>query len=380
MPEYERYISVKTKDKELDIGIKGDWTIVNARGLEQALESVCPSCDKIDKISFSCQDLQTMDTSGAWLLFKYYKMFERQGVEISFVNFRDRHFKFVQELLDVLKEDDTPPQKRLPGPVHFLEDTGRLFINGVLHTLDVFNFLGQLFLTFTGALVRPRRFRWKSIIRHIHEAGINAIPIILLMSFMIAIVTAYQGSIQLRKFGAEIYTVDLTAISVLREMGVLLTAILLAGRSGSAFTTEIGIMKINEEIDALKTLSLDPYEILVMPRVIALVLILPVIAFLADIAGLVGGGLATSYLVEIPLHQYWSHVQNVIQEKEFWIGMIKAPVFGFLIATTACFRGLQARHSAESVGKLTTVSVVQSIFLVVMADAIFAIVIGELGY
>ena len=192
-------------------------------------------------------------------------------------------------------------------------------------------------------------------------------------------VITYQGSIQLRKFGADIYTIDLTVISLLREMGVLMTAIMVAGRSGSAFTAEIGVMNLRDEVSALKTMGLDPIEVLVLPRLVALLITLPLLTFLADVIGLAGNGIMSFFLLNASPQKYLARVQDVADLRMFFVGMMKAPVFAFLIAVIGCYQGLKVTSSAESVGRKTTLSVVQAIFFVIMADALFSIIFSSLG-
>ena len=203
-------------------------------------------------------------------------------------------------------------------------------------------------------------------------------PIVGLLAVLISMVISYQGAVQLKKFGADIYTIDLTVISLLREMGVLVTAIMVAGRSGSAFAAELGVMKLREEINALKTMGMDPIEVLVLPRVIALVIALPILTFLADVIGLAGGSVMSYSLIDVSLHQYVERVQTVATPTMFFVGLVKAPVFAFLIATIGCYQGLDVSGSAESVGKKTTLSVVQAIFLVVMADGLFSVIFSKM--
>jgi phospholipid/cholesterol/gamma-HCH transport system permease protein len=222
--------------------------------------------------------------------------------------------------------------------------------------------------------------RLPSIARHVYETGIQAIPIVALIAFLISVIVAYLGAQQLQQFGAEIFTVDLVAISVLREMGVLLTAIIVAGRSGSAFAAEIGVMRLNDEIDALQSMGVDYFEVLVMPRIVGLVIALPLLTVVADAMGLAGGALLSSLLLDISLGQFIPRVQDALAPTTFWAGMIKAPVFAILIAMVGCYRGLQVRDSSRELGRLTTVAVVQSIFLVIFADAVFAIVFVELDF
>jgi phospholipid/cholesterol/gamma-HCH transport system permease protein len=200
-----------------------------------------------------------------------------------------------------------------------------------------------------------------------------------LLAILISMVITYQGAVQLRKFGAVIFTIDLTVIALLREMGVLITAIMVAGRSGSAFAAEIGAMKIRDEINALQTMGLDPIEVLVVPRLIALVIVLPLLTFLADVIGLAGGGVMSLSLLNISFPQYFSRVEDVATTTMFFVGMVKAPVFAFAIAVIGCYQGLNVSGSAESVGKLTTLSVVQAIFVVIMADGLFSVAFSKAG-
>jgi phospholipid/cholesterol/gamma-HCH transport system permease protein len=225
-------------------------------------------------------------------------------------------------------------------------------------------------------LLHPRHFRPASIVRQSGNRD-RALPIIGLLGVLMTMVITYQGAIQLRRFGADIYTIDLTVISLLREMAVLITAIMVAGRSGSAFAAEIGVMNLRDEVSALRTMGLDPIEVLVLPRVIALVITLPLLTFLADVIGLLGGGLMSLSLLNISLQQYFERVAYVATPTMFYIGMIKAPVFAFIIAVIGCYQGLNVSGSAESVGKKTTLAVVQAIFVVILADGLFSIAFSE---
>ena len=213
-----------------------------------------------------------------------------------------------------------------------------------------------------------------------HETGVQAIPVVAVIALLISVISAYIGAQQLRPFGAEIYTVDLVAIGVLRELGVLLTAIMVAGRTGSAYAAELGVMKLNDEVDALEAMGMNPYEVLVLPRVVALVLVMPLLTVVADFMGLAGGALLTSYLIDLPWSQFVMRLDSSISDTTFWAGMVKAPVFGLLIALTGTLRGLQVRESSRELGRLTTVAVVQSIFLVIFADALFAIFFLEIDF
>ena len=246
-------------------------------------------------------------------------------------------------------------------------------------TLDIIRFVGRAASWTTNALIHPHCLRPAAISRHVAETGINALPIIGLMAFMIAIVIGYQGVAQLRPFGGEDFTINLVAVSVLREMGVLITAIMVAGRSGSAFTAEIGVMQTREEVDALKVMGIEPMQVLVAPRVIALVITLPLLTFFADIMGLIGGAAISQFLLDVSPTQYLTRLPNVVDGSDLFVGLFKAPIFAFFIAVVGCMHGLRVSGSAESVGRETTRAVVKSIFLVLALDAFFSILFEKLG-
>jgi phospholipid/cholesterol/gamma-HCH transport system permease protein len=244
----------------------------------------------------------------------------------------------------------------------------------------VLAFFGRIAAVIGESFPHPRVLRLSSISRHIHETGVTAIPIVSLIAFLISVVVAYLGAQQLSKFGATIFVVDLVTIAVLREMGVLLTAIIIAGRSGSAFAAEIGVMQLNEETDALRAMGLNPIELLVVPRVVALVIALPCLTIIADAMGLAGGGLLSLVQLHIPLSQFLVRLREALSPTTFWAGLIKAPVFALLIAMVGSYRGMQVRESARELGRMTTMAVVQSIFLVILADAFFAVLFEQIDF
>jgi phospholipid/cholesterol/gamma-HCH transport system permease protein len=241
------------------------------------------------------------------------------------------------------------------------------------------SFFGLLTITALRVVRQPRRFRFIAFISHIQRTGVTALPIVGLLSFLIGIVLAYQGAQQLRYYGAEIFTVNLLGVGYLRELGVLMTAIIVAGRSGSAFTAEIGTMRVNEEVDAMTTIGLDPMEVLVLPRVGALVVALPLLTFYANMAGLVGGAFICDAALGIPLPLFLQQLRTAIVGWTFWLGILKAPFFALCIALIGCREGLRVGRSAESVGRLTTLSVVEAIFLVIVIDAVFSVIFSQLG-
>jgi phospholipid/cholesterol/gamma-HCH transport system permease protein len=286
--------------------------------------------------------------------------------------------EFLQRLADERRA--APPLAAVPAPPGFLGQLGRwTYVQGV-EAAGAVGFFGRIVAVMGEALRRPQAWRVPSLVRHVYETGITAIPIVALIAFLISVIVAYLGAQQLSKFGANIFVVDLVTISVLREMGVLLTAIIVAGRSGSAFAAEIGVMQLNEETDALRAMGLNPVEVLVVPRVLALVIALPLLTIIADAMGLAGGGLLSLVNLHIPLPQFTSRLRESLAPTTFWAGLIKAPVFAVLIGMVGAYRGMQVRESARELGRLTTVAVVQSIFMVILADALFAIFFVQIDF
>jgi phospholipid/cholesterol/gamma-HCH transport system permease protein len=286
------------------------------------------------------------------------------------------------QLLQKLEADRRAPPAVAPAPstVGLIGTLGRWSVLQGRYAKGVLEFFGRLVMVIREAWSRPRALRPSSLARHIYETGITAIPIVSLIAFLISVVVAYLGAQQLSKFGADIFVVDLVTISVLREMGVLLTAIIVAGRSGSAFAAEIGVMQLNEETDALRAMGMNPIELLVLPRVIALVIALPLLTVIADAMGLAGGGLLSLLNLHIPLVQFVYRLREAVSPTTFWAGLIKAPVFAILIAMVGTYRGMQVRDSARELGRLTTVAVVQAIFFVILADALFAVLFVKIGF
>ena len=320
-----------------------------------------------------------MDTAGAWLVHRTAKFFEAAHAQISFTGGTDAY----RILLDEVARNDEPceiePSKRF-FVIELLERIGKATASIWDQAVSITGFFGLILLVFFRTLLNPRRLRLTSMVHHMEEAGWNAIPIVTLLTFLIGAVLAYQGSVQLKNFGAEVFTVDLISISILREIGVLITAIIVAGRSGSAYTAQIGSMKVHEEVDAMQTLALDPIEMLVLPRILALVLMLPLLVFGADLAGLAGGALVAWASLGISPTMFINRFLENTDILQFYIGIIKAPFFAFLIGMVGCYEGLKVEGSAESVGQRTTQSVVESIFLVIIADALFSIFFVEIGW
>jgi len=260
------------------------------------------------------------------------------------------------------------------------EAVGREVIATAVGTLGVLSFLGAMLETFGRALRQPQRFRGTALVRQIELVGVDSLAIVGLMSFLIGIVIAQQGAVQLQQFGAQIYTINLTGRLALRELGILMTAIMVAGRSGSAFAAEIGTMKLTEEIDAMRTIGVSPMEALVLPRVLASVLMMPLLGFYSAMIAIIGGATISALVLDIPFFTFLERIQEVVPMRDMWVGLIKGPVFGLIIAIAGCYQGMQAEGSSEEVGHRTTQAVVQAIFMVIVLDAFFAVFFTEVGW
>lgn len=373
----------QASDDVLTLRLHGDWRIDNVARIEAALEDITAqplSPAGPQRLVVDCTQLQTLDLSGAWLLHQRLDRFRAAGATVAFEGTPPGHFKFIEEITErgPAPAPPAPPQSRSWDDL--LAWVGRRAVQQAIQGRDAVGFLGRIAVTAAGCLRGFKHLRVASIARHVYETGIQAIPIVSLIAFLISVIVAYLGAQQLQQFGAEIYTVDLVAIAVLREMGVLLTAIIVAGRSGSAFAAEIGVMRLNEEVDALQSMGVNYFEVLVLPRLIGLVIALPLLTIVADAMGLAGGALLSSLLLDISLTQFIPRVQAALAPTTFWAGLIKAPVFAILIAMVGTYRGMQVRDSSRELGRLTTAAVVQSIFLVIFADAVFAVVYVTLDF
>lgn len=376
MDNLDQFFTLDHHARWLVLHVYGDWTINNAALLEQKLADALSRLPQAPVVDAS--GLTALDTAGAWVLCRTLR---KKGAEREplIEGLSEAHGMIWSRVVAASPPCGTRNPPAVPVFEMILERLGKATYSATCEAREFLIFLGEATVSLYRSLKNPGRLRVASIVRHMDEAGIDAIPIITLIAFLISIVLAYQGAAQLRQFGAEIFTVNLVAISVFREMGVLLTAIMIAGRSGSAFTAEIGVMKVNEEVDAMRTMGLDPFEVLVIPRLVALIIVMPLLTFLADVAGLTGAGVICYFQLDIPLVQYIQRVRDSIELSTFMVGMVKAPVFGILIGVVGCLRGMQVSGSAESVGRLTTVSVVESIFLVILADALFSILFTKMG-
>jgi phospholipid/cholesterol/gamma-HCH transport system permease protein len=265
------------------------------------------------------------------------------------------------------------------GPREALEQIGRATVASLSFGMELLSMLGLFAATLVRGLLRPSEFRLTSLVHHCQEVGVKAVPIVALMAFLIGVVLAFQGSAQLRQFGAEVFVVDLIAISILRELGILLTAIIVAGRTASAFTAAIGSMKMREEIDAMRTLGLDPAQALFVPRILALLIMLPILGMIANVAGLLGGALMSWIELGISPAMFRTRLIEGISVNNVLVGLVKAPVFALIIGVVGCHAGMKVESNAESLGRMTSSAVVTAIFAVIVADAAFSIFFAQAG-
>lgn len=386
-------LETKRTTDALELELTGEWRTLSWHQFDAALSAVDPA--SAPRIRISTARLSALDLAGAWRLRAFLEAARRAGTPVDFSGPAPEALQLLDRTWAAEGAQQAPGTPPMPTPVpgaaiaavpqpwrhRALAPLAAVGRNAALMGADgarALAFLGRLSTTLVRGIAHPRVLRPISIARHLQETGLKAIPIVALIAFLISVIIAYMSAQQLRNFGAEIYVVDLVTIGVLRELGVLLTAIIVAGRSGSAFAAELGSMRLNEEVDALYATGVDPYGALVVPRVLGIVLALPLLTVIADLVGLTGGAVLCRALLQMPLDQYVNRVSQAIAPTTFWVGLIKAPVFAFLVALSGCQRGLEVRGSARELGRLTTVAVVQSIFLVILADALFAVLFMEL--
>ena len=356
-------------------GLGGRWILANIIELEHEVAALSPEAGAAVRIDLAA--VEALDTAGAWLIYRLARRLAHVPHRVEISGASDAQTALLGRMAPT---EGRRPLMRPYNPLRdMVERVGQATINVLGRARDLVSFFGLTAIVFMRAAIRPRRLRFISLLSHLERVGLNALPIVGLLSFLIGVVLAYQGADQLRQFGAEIYTVNLLGVSVLREIGILMTAILVAGRSGSAFTAEIGMMKVNEEVAAMQTIGVDPMEVLVLPRVLATVIALPLLCFYANMMSLLGGAIMSYFALGISVEQFLVRLKDAITVSTLWVGMVKAPFFAFLIGMVGCYEGLKVEGSAESVGRLTTKAVVEAIFLVIVADAGFSILFSYLG-
>jgi phospholipid/cholesterol/gamma-HCH transport system permease protein len=357
------------------LSLSGDWSLASMPSVEAQLESLPETLH--GSLVCDWSGAQTPGISPVWALLR--RLAQAATLDVSHSG-NPPHFLELLRKLHVERQAAYGAQSTEPSLERLVGKLGRWSVLQGVHARGVIVFLGRIAVVVGQAFSRRRAWRVSSLVRHIYETGITAIPIVALIAFLISVIVAYLGAQQLSRFGADIFVVDLVTIATLREMGVLLTAIIVAGRSGSAFAAEIGVMQLNEETDALRAMGMNPIELLVVPRVLALVIALPLLTIIADAMGLAGGGLLSLINLHIPLPQFTARLRESLSPTTFWSGLVKAPVFAILIAMVGTYRGMQVRDSARELGRLTTVAVVQSIFMVILADALFAVLFVQIHF
>lgn len=361
------------------IAASGDWVLAHYAYLEPAVSALQPQL--LSNAIFDLSQLGALDTAGATLLVKL--IGEKNVLELERIapTLPLERRVLLQTVRSALQNYVTPPAQHQPGIVtELLANIGKSVESFWQNLVALIGFIGLTMEVLFATLLRPAHWRVTSLVANLQQIGLNAVPIIALLTFMVGAVIAFLGSTVLSTFGASIFTVQLVAFSFLREFAVLLAAILMAGRTASAFTAQIGLMKANEEIDAIQTMGLNPVELLVLPRVLALLVALPMMTFIGMICGILGGIVVCALTLDISPTMFLTIMQNNVGFEHFWVGMIKAPVFAFLIAIIGCLEGFKVSGSAESVGEHTTASVVHSIFVVILLDAVAALFFMEMGW
>jgi phospholipid/cholesterol/gamma-HCH transport system permease protein len=347
----------------------GDLSLARIGDLPARLDAHDGSVSRVD-----LSGIDRIDTIGAWVIHRFAK---KHNASIDGLRSEQQH------LLEQVQGADQsmPTRPRHVSPFNrVLGEVGEATVTAGRTMLGLLGFLGATMIAFIGVIRHPRRFRFNATVQRFEVVGVSALGIVGLMSFLIGIVIAQQGAVQLRQFGAEVFTINLIGRITLRELGVLMTAIMVAGRSGSAFAAQLGTMKLTEEVDAMRTIGVSPMEALVLPRTIAAIVIMPLLGFYASLIAIIGGGLLCWWQLEIPPVTYVARLREVVPITDLYVGLIKAPVFGAIIAVAGCFQGMQVEGDAEQVGTRTTAAVVQAIFLVIVLDAFFAVFFERIGW
>jgi phospholipid/cholesterol/gamma-HCH transport system permease protein len=371
-------LTCTTTGEWLELAPAGAWTAAQSAALEERMMAVAPQVSGARKLAINMAGVRELDTLGTWLLERLIRDCAGRKIEVKFVELPERYRGLFDQVDRVNRQvAETPTSKN--KVLAWLESVGRWAIALKTEFKTFLEMLAAMSFAIARVVMRPRTFRIISAVHHLYRVCWQAIPIMFMITFLIGCIIAQQGIFHFRKFGADAYVVDMVGILVLREIGVLIVSIMVAGRSGSAYTAELGSMKMREEIDALRMMGFDPVEVLILPRVAALVIALPILAFLGSMAALFGGGLVAWLYGGMSPEIYIARLQEAVSITHFKVGMIKAPFMALVIGLVACSEGLRVKGSAESLGLQTTNSVVKSIFLVIVLDGVFAIFFASIG-
>jgi len=359
-----------------ELALSGSWTARGIGTIERQLESVrVPS--KMEAIADGAR-IEALDTAGAWVLQKLLLRLRDEGIVVTLRGLRPEFAKLLEAVGRQAADQTVTLSPVASAPTSKLEGLGRSAAAAFEQSVALLGFVGESAVALAGCVAHPARFRWRPILYNIRSAGFDALPIVGLLSFMLGIVIAYQGADQLRQYGANIFVADLVGLSMLREFAPLITAIIIAGRSGSAYAAQIGTMSVTEEIDAMRTLGIAPLDLLVLPKILALMIALPLLTVFADVLGVFGGMIMARAQLGVGFGEFLDRFVKAVSITAYLIGICKAPVFAAIIAVVGCFQGFRTKGAADSVGRQTTRSVVQSIFLVMVADGLFSIAFSAL--
>jgi phospholipid/cholesterol/gamma-HCH transport system permease protein len=362
----------KVSGERLELVAGGAWTADNAAELEALVRATARPEKPVGHVDIDMQRVEKFDTYGAWLLERLVRTAGEGGGKAEVSNLPDK-FRTLVDTVQRTSDHPPAPRRARGNPLNWLATIGRNMVDVGRSMLLVAQMFGAVTLAFLRVVVQPHKFRWTSMVNQIDLVGWRAVPIIMLITFLIGAILAQQGIFHFRRFGADIFVVDMVGILVLREIGVLIVCVMVAGRSGSAYTAELGSMKMREEIDALRTMGFNPVHILILPRIVALVLAVPMLTFLGEVSALYGAGLVSSIYGGISPDVFVQRLREAISLDHFMVGMIKAPFMALIIGIIACVEGLETKGSAESLGLHTTAAVVKSIFLVIVLDGFFAV-------
>lgn len=360
-----------------DLALSGSWTARGISAVEHQLEAV-----RLPSKTAATADgarIEALDTVGAWVLQKLLLRLRSEGVVVTIRGLRPEFAKLLEVVAQHVADQAGKPAPAAIRPRTALERVGRGAEAALDHAVELLGFVGETALALAGNVAHPARLRWRPILFNIRSAGFDALPIVGLLSFLIGIVVAYQGADQLRKYGANIFVADVVGLSMLREFAPLITAIIIAGRSGAAYAAQIGTMSVTEEIDAMRTLGIAPLDLLVLPKILALVVALPLLTVFADVLGVFGGMIMARAQLQVGFGDFLDRFVKAVGVTDYLLGIGKAPVFAAIIVVVGCFQGFRTKGGADSVGRQTTRSVVQAILFVIIADSLFSIAFSALG-